>query len=219
MVRERAFGRFYYGLSSIAGALQEEAGRNTSSVNLKLNAIHSALADAAGGGAPSPFPVTEPALLSIDRVVELCLFHIMNSVFVMKSVKANGRLRSIFSYLDSNISQSIGLSSLVDNCFVSQGHLSRIFKKCFNISVMEYIHMRKMILGKIFLLFTDFTTADVAGQLGYNERSYFSKVFKKFERLTIQQFRQASRRAEAQAAIAASDSQKFVHDVFGLRLA
>ncbi|MDR2340399.1 MAG: DNA-binding response regulator [Deltaproteobacteria bacterium] len=218
LVQEKSFGHFYYNLNNIAASLQEEAGRNTSNLNVKLNNIHTALTDLNGELAPSPFPVSEPTLLSIDRVVELCLFHIMNSVFIMRSIKANDRLRGVFSFLDGNIRENIGLGNLVTKCYISQGHLSRLFKKCFNISVMEYIHMRKIMLSKMFFLFTDCTISDVAEQMGYNERSYFSKVFKKFEKMTIQEFRQIHHRADTQAAIAASNAQKFIHEVFGVRL-
>jgi two-component system response regulator YesN len=219
MVQERTFGRFYYDLNNIAISLQEEAGRNTSNLNIKLSNIHTALSDYNhGGNLVTPFPVTEPTLLSIDKVVELCLFFIMNSVFIMKSVKFNDRLRGVFTFLDKNISENIGLNHLVTKCFISQGHLSRVFKKCFNISVMEYIHMRKIILSKMYFLFTDYTISDVAEHMGYNERSYFSKVFKKFERQTIQEYRQINHRADTQAAIAASDTQKFIMEVFGIKL-
>jgi two-component system response regulator YesN len=219
IVEDRSFGSFYYNLKGFAGSLQEESGRNAADLNSRLSSIHSALLDLSfGGQQASPFPVSQPGLLSIDRVVELCLFQIMNSVFVSKAVKRNGRLQNVFSYLDRNIHQSIGLSHLVSKCFISQGHLSRNFKKCFNISVMEYIHIRKMILSKIFFLFTDSTISDVAERMGYNERSYFSKVFKKFEKLTIQEFKQTSRRSDVLATVAASDGRRFVSEVFGLAL-
>jgi two-component system response regulator YesN len=219
IVKERTFGRFYYDLNKIAISLQEEAGRNTSNLNIKLKNIHIALNDYNNDNTLiSPFPVSEPTLLSIDKVVELCLFFIMNSVFTLRSIKFNDRLRGVFSFLDKNISENIGLNHLVNKCFISQGHLSRVFKKCFNISVMEYIHMRKIILSKMYFLFTDQTISDVAEHMGYNERSYFSKVFKKFEKQTIQQYRQTNHRADTQAAIAASDSQKFIMEIFGIKL-
>jgi two-component system response regulator YesN len=218
IVEECTFDHFYYNLHSIANSLQEESGRNTQDINSKLLNIHTVLSDLTLSNKSSPFPVSQPGLLSIDRVVELCLFYIMNSVFVLKAIKKSERLLNVFNYLDKNIFLNIGLNNLVSKCFISQGHLSRNFKKCFNISVMEYIHIRKMILSKIYFLFTECTVSDVAEILGYNERSYFSKVFKKFEKMTIQQFRQINHRADIQAAIASADSQKFINEVFGLTL-
>jgi two-component system response regulator YesN len=219
IVRERTFDRFYYGLNNIAVSLQEEAGRNTVNLNNKLSNIHNSLSDFSHNNPLlSPFPLSEPTLLHIDKVVELCLFYIINSIFIVKSVKTHDRLKSVFTFLDNNITDSISLNHIVKKCFISQGHLSRIFKKCFNISVMDYIHMRKLVISKIYFLFTDHTISDVAEYIGYNERSYFSKIFKKFEKLTIQQYKQINHRTDIQAAIVSSNPQKFIHDVFNLTL-
>jgi two-component system response regulator YesN len=80
IVRERTFDRFYYGLNDIAVSLQEEAGRNTANLNNKLSNIHSSLSEFNHMNPfVSPFPISEPTLLYIDKVVELCLFNIINS--------------------------------------------------------------------------------------------------------------------------------------------
>ncbi|MDR2349889.1 MAG: AraC family transcriptional regulator, partial [Deltaproteobacteria bacterium] len=200
-------------------SLQEEAGRNTSNLNVKLNNIHTALSDINHNHPViSPFPISDPTLLSIDRIVELCLFYIMNSIFITRSVKANDRLKNVFSFLDKNITENIGLDKLVKNCFISQGHLSRIFKKCFNISVMEYIHIRTLIISKLSFLFTNHTISDVAEYIGYNERSYFSKVFKKFEKITIQEYKQFNHRPDAKRTILSANGRNFILEVFGLSL-
>ena len=50
--------------------------------------------------------------------------------------------------------------------------------------------------------------AEVAELAGYNERSYFGKVFKKFVKSTVQQFRQLTVRADTQAAMVMSGSHE-----------
>ena len=50
--------------------------------------------------------------------------------------------------------------------------------------------MRKLHLAKGYFYFTEDSIAEVAFRLGYNESSYFSKVFKKFENMTVKQYKE-----------------------------
>ena len=56
---------------------------------------------------------------------------------------------------------------------------------------MEYLHLRKMHLAKGYFYLTNDSVAEVAFRLGYSESNYFSKVFKKYERITVQQYRKS----------------------------
>ena len=46
-----------------------------------------------------------------------------------------------------------------------------------------------MHLAKGYFYFTEDSIADVAFRLGYNESSYFSKVFKKYEKMTVKEYK------------------------------
>ncbi|MDR2459275.1 MAG: DNA-binding response regulator [Deltaproteobacteria bacterium] len=219
IVKDQTFEEFYYSMSTLSHHLQEETGRNIFNLNNKLYEIHSILSNTNHGEKIcSPFPISDPTLLYIDKVVELCLFYVMNSSFIAHSVKNYDGLTRFFSFIDKNISEDINLDILVKNCYISQGHLSRIFKKYFNVSVMDYIHMRKVTLSKIYFLFTNHTVTEVAEYIGYNERSYFSKIFKKFERQTIQEYKLTKEHPGNKAAIRTSDTKQFISEVFKIDL-
>jgi two-component system response regulator YesN len=97
----------------------------------------------------------------------------------------------VFDYLEVHLTENIGLKEITQDCNVSQGYLSRIFKVEFGVSVMEYIHMRKMMLAKWYFLDNRVSLTDVAYRLGYNESSYFSKVFKKYEHVTVLEYKKS----------------------------
>ena len=134
------------------------------------------------------FPLNE-ALVVDERIGYMWLFKVVNYVFEQNAVRRYPVLQNVFSYIDANIHEELGLSQITENCAISQGYLSRIFKSRFNISVMEYIHLRKIHLAKGYLYLTKDSVADVAFRLGYNESSYFCKVFKKYENMTVQQYK------------------------------
>ena len=98
-------------------------------------------------------------------------------------------LQKVFAFIDDNVGENINLSQVSEKCSISQSYLSRLFKQYLGVSVMEYIHLRKLRQAKMYFAFTDMGMADIAYRLGYNESSYFSKVFKKYEGITPQQYK------------------------------
>ncbi|MDR1487846.1 MAG: response regulator [Deltaproteobacteria bacterium] len=220
MVRGRDFNSFSEQARKIALSLQLETNNNPNLLNERLASLKHTLT----GSAASIFNSHEPGLflpqedasvLSVVSVVEMYLFLMVDLTFRNNAVKRNELLKKVFPYIEANLNRSLGLNDLVENCFISQGHLSRTFKKNFNISVMEYVHLKKLVLAKAYFLFTEKSVAEVAELTGYNERSYFGKVFKKFEKSTIQQFRQLTVRADTQAAMVMSRSHSTLLNHFG----
>jgi two-component system response regulator YesN len=228
MVLNKDFKNFYQNTEAITVALTEESGHSPENLQLKLRSIHQsliALNDPKGspprGNPPeaSPsFTISNPDVLSIESVVELCLFSIMDSVFKRQSVSRYERLSRVFQFLDKNLGESIGLCDLVTYSHMSQGNLSRVFKRCYNLSVMEYIHIKKISLAKAYLLFTGYPVSEVSALTGYNERSYFGKVFKKFEQKTVREYCKDFSKADALSSLSASDGQRIVKEILGMEL-
>ncbi|MGG7079288.1 response regulator [Clostridium sardiniense] len=134
------------------------------------------------------FPINN-LFTSNKKAFELWLFNVVNYIFKEQSIKKYSLLETVFDYIEENIEEEIGLNDVIKNCTISQGYLSRIFKRQFNVSIMEYIHMRKIYMAKYYFSFTDLNVTDIAFKLGYNESGYFSKVFKRYENITIHQYK------------------------------
>jgi two-component system response regulator YesN len=138
---------------------------------------------------PVPLPVFEQSQLAVDSGVDLSLFHTLDEVFRRNCLKAYPMLAKAFEYMDLKIKEKIGLEEIVRHCPASQTHVSRIFKKYFNLSVMDYIHLHKLHLAKSIFSYSGGSSSDVAFDLGYTEPGYFSKVFKKYEGSTVQEYK------------------------------
>lgn len=134
------------------------------------------------------FPINE-VMISDKKTGEIWLSQIMEYMFRKKCIHRYNLLENIFIYIDNNIKNKITLNEITDSCSISQGYLSRIFREQLNVSVMDYIHIKKIYLAKVYFYFTTDSIAEVAFKLGYNESSYFSKVFKKYENVTVKQYK------------------------------
>ena len=124
-----------------------------------------------------------------EEVMKLWLFRVMDYVYQKRGIKRYGILDQVFLYIERHLKEDISLSQIVSNCMISQGYLSRIFRKQFGISVMEYIRLRKIHLAKMNLVFTNDNVSEIAYKIGFNEGSYFSKVFRKYEGISIKEYK------------------------------
>ena len=117
------------------------------------------------------------------------LYDVMDYAFRQLAISKCNYMQAVFELLDSKIKENISLVMISQTCNISQSYLSRLFRQNLGISVMDYIHLRKLKHAKMYLAFTDMSMTDIAFRMGYNEGSYFSKVFKKYEGITPQQYK------------------------------
>ncbi|MBU5669767.1 response regulator [Peptoniphilus sp. MSJ-1] len=124
--------------------------------------------------------------------IKLCqnwIFKVVEYYFKRKSITKYPILKDVLSYIDNNIDKNISLSDVVKGCNISQGYLSRLFKSEYSMTVVNFIHLKKVNFAKELILVKNQSVSDVAFNLGYNESGYFSKIFKKYEKVTVEQFR------------------------------
>ena len=196
ILKEKDFKKMYYQVPQIVDEIYSGVGNDTELLKTTFMKLGQSLInllewlDEGQTKCEEMFPITE-VLISEKKSLEFWLFNVMNYVFQQISIKKYKVLESVFHYIDENIKKDIGLNQIVDHCNISQGYLSRIFMQQMNVSVIEYLHMRKLTMAKAYFCFTDLNIIDVAFRLGYNESSYFSKVFKKYEHVTVFQYKKA----------------------------
>lgn len=134
------------------------------------------------------FPINE-IFARNPKSWEMWLFDVMNYVFQQAAVSRCEILEDVFRFINLRIKGDLSLAVITRACNISQGYLSRLFQQYLSMSVMEYLHIRKLALAKMYLIFTNMSTADVAFRLGYSESNYFSKVFKRYENVTAHEYR------------------------------
>lgn len=98
-------------------------------------------------------------------------------------------------YIESHLSQDVTREEIASFLHFNPAYLSRMFKKETGHSLTDYIIDVRMKQAKRLLSESDLKVSDVAEITGYHNFSYFSKLFKKQEGFTPQEFRkQTSRR-------------------------
>ena len=81
-------------------------------------------------------------------------------------------------YCDEHLNQQISLGDLAEHFHLSSNYLSAIFKKKYNITIMQYILNRRMELAKYLLVSTSNKIYQIGQKCGYSNAKYFVCIFK-----------------------------------------
>jgi two-component system, response regulator YesN len=100
----------------------------------------------------------------------------------------------IEQYVLSHMSEDLTREDIAAFLHFNPAYLSRLFKKETGLSLSDYIMDQRMTQAKRLLSESDLKVSDVAEITGYRNFSYFSKLFKKQEGFTPQEFRKRNKR-------------------------
>lgn len=109
--------------------------------------------------------------------------------------RANPRLtrqiQQCVDYIEMHLDQKILASDLARQVGYTEYYLTRKFKKETGLSVAGYVRLAKIERAKILLKSTEQTVQEIAEQLGFGTRNYFSYVFQEVTGTTPIEFRES----------------------------
>lgn len=97
-------------------------------------------------------------------------------------------------YIDKNYREELSLSFIAAHFHLSESHVSRKFKALFGINLVQYIKSIRISHAKKYLLQTGKKVSEIAFLVGYDDEKYFSRVFREFEGISANEYRQKYRR-------------------------
>ena len=86
----------------------------------------------------------------------------------------------IMDYVEGHIGEKITLSAIASHINMNESYISRLFKHETGLNIINYINIRKMEKAKELLSEKDMIVKDVAYALGFEEQSYFNRMFNKY---------------------------------------
>ncbi len=106
----------------------------------------------------------------------------------------NSTFKNFLKILEDNYHRSEGVEFYAEKLFMSARNLNIICQNILHQSVSEIIETRKLIEAKNLLINTDKTISEIGFDLGYNEKAYFTSVFRKKSGQTPTEFREEMRK-------------------------
>lgn len=109
---------------------------------------------------------------------------------------ASDVVEQVEEYIYSHISEPLNIEEIAKDVHVSSAHLGRMFRKKHNMSIIDYITEQRISLAKKLLQDGNITVSAASVKAGYNNYSYFTKIFKKCTGKTPREYVQEMRNKE-----------------------
>ena len=115
-------------------------------------------------------------------------------VLRVDDTKHSDIIKKVKSYIRDNCTGKITLNEIADYVNFSVSYLSRMFKDETGENISAYINKARIDQAKALLVREELSLSDVAMMSGFEEQSYFNRVFKKLVGITPGRFREKQNR-------------------------
>jgi len=114
-----------------------------------------------------------------------------DQVFNLTNVKHADVIYRAVAYVKKNYMKKITLEETAENVYLSPAYFSRIFKEEIGTNFNTYINNVRVEAAKNLLLHDSVSIVDIATMIGFDNQSYFTKVFKKTTKVTPSRYRES----------------------------
>lgn len=105
------------------------------------------------------------------------------------SHSTSNRFAHVVGYIKENLAENLTVEKLSSMACMSKPHFFRSFKREFGISPVEFIIQERIKLAKKILIDPVVSIAEAGFRSGFQNVSYFSNIFKKYEGTTPKSYR------------------------------
>lgn len=121
--------------------------------------------------------------ISTSDLLGTALVNIYYEIFrenpTMERRKDSSFAQNILIYINENYDKKITLKLLSEHFHISADYISHEFRKIYGISPINYVIDRRLNDAKWLLINTDKSLVSISEKVGYENTSYFSKLFEK----------------------------------------
>lgn len=140
---------------------------------------------------PFLLPLNDDGTLSWDRWRQQIIGRIYATSQVMTQMhsRENHIIHDIARYLENSYHEEISLQDIASRFYLSREYISRKFRQEFGVTLSDFLGRIRIDKAKLLLLNPHLRMAQIAEMVGYHDEKYFSKVFKKLEGQTPNEYR------------------------------
>ncbi len=123
-----------------------------------------------------------------ESVIKILISHFLRYA-KPKNKNLDDRISKALLYIRSNLSQSIEVVKLAEMSCLSVEYFTRMFTREIGVSPMQYILNKRIERAQLLMMIDSSHIKDVAYIVGFNDVSYFNRVFRKLVGSTPQEYR------------------------------
>ena len=131
------------------------------------------------------------------------LYHLFFIIYENKLIKekmsstiskeVSDKIKLVLKFIHENYNKELSIEEIASKCNFSEYHFMRFFKKYIGMTCIEYINNYRLETASSLLNNTDKPILDISLEVGFNNESYFNKLFKKKYSITPKEFRKSKK--------------------------
>lgn len=106
------------------------------------------------------------------------------------------RIIKALNYIRTHLNEKPDIDALADISCLSKDHLIRLFKKEIRVTPLHYINKKKIEYAQLKLITENIPIKEIAFRLGFEDQSYFNRIFRKMTGDTPLNYRRTHERQE-----------------------
>lgn len=96
-----------------------------------------------------------------------------------KNFKSLEKMKLILKYIENHYMDKITISDIAEETGLSQSHFMKYFKNTMGTSFIDYLNEYRLTMASRLLVSSDSSILDIASEVGFDNLSYFNRIFKK----------------------------------------
>lgn len=193
-------------LNSLLGKIMFHNPGNINLLKARLVELLSVLSRAAAQGGVAINNLLNKNLDYINKVMaietqeDICVWishaldDFIESVYTSQDARKMSQLKPAIEFMQYNYAQPLTLTDIAKAAHLSVSRLAHLFREEMGVTIVDYLTNLRINHAKRMLLSSDNNCTRVCYDVGYNNQSYFTRVFKQIAGLTPRQFRQQNKR-------------------------
>lgn len=130
----------------------------------------------------------------LDLILTTCSARYQVSESLMNKGKGQILVKRFFHFLEENHRKNLSLNEYAQMIGVTANHLTQTIKQLTGKTSSQIIKDKQLLEIKRLLVHTNLSVSEIAGQLNFDDQSYFTKFFKRETGVTPLQYRSESLR-------------------------
>ncbi len=102
-----------------------------------------------------------------------------DTTHLQKKRRSLDKMKQIIKYIECNYMEKITIADISDEIGLSQSHFMKYFKNTMGTSFIDYLNEYRLTMASRLLLASDSSILDIASEVGFENLSYFNRLFKK----------------------------------------
>lgn len=147
-----------------------------------------------------------PSIEDLSAWITVIMHRFVQYSFDFTGVKHRDCMYKIMQYIKANYDRKITLDDIAGHVYLSRSYVSTVFKEEMGESLFAYINRVRVEKSKVLLLNEALSLINVGGMCGFEDQSYFTRVFKSLVGVNPKKYRDC--RGKLNAANVPSDTRE-----------